>query len=162
MSAACLEDADQDGKFEEGLRLDFNSERADILVITPSGKVIGARFSKARLRLPRLVGYSPAQDSAQPTGKLALRWKRGPKKGPPIGLLWLSTPDNYTGTDGLSENVLAFDTDKLPMDVELYGLSIRILGFDEKGGLRYSVLGMKDGTAVPLVFRGDVFHIIGY
>jgi hypothetical protein len=161
-SAACLRDTDGDGRFDEGLRLDFNSGWANLLLISHSGKIIGARFNKKPTPLPHPVAYSSAPPAA--TGKLALRWRPAGKKrlGAPSAEIWLSTPDNYTGTEGLSEQVLAFRRDSVPLDVELYGIRLRILGFDEEGGMRYRLLGITDGTPVPLRFRGYTFRIISY
>ena len=83
LSAACLNDKDGDGRFEEGLRLDFNSGKADILLISPSGKIIGANFTKARVALPKPVAYAAAAPAPNVTGKLALRWKPVPAKVSP-------------------------------------------------------------------------------
>ena len=163
ISAACLRDADLDGRFDEGLRLDFNSGFADILVISHSRKIIGARLrSKTTTPLPRPVAYASAEPAA--TGRLSLHWRPVGKKrlGAPSVEMWISTPDNYTGTEGLSENVLVFRRDSVPLDVELYGIRLRVLGFDEEGGMRYKLLGMTDGAAVPLLFRGYTFRIIAY
>ena len=162
LSAACLRDTDSDGDFDEGLRLDFNSGGADILLVTPSGKVIGANFTKVRVPLPQAVAYSPAAPAPGVTGKLALRWKPvSAKLSPtPAAQLWISTPDNYTGTEGLSEQVLLFARDKAPLDVDFYGVKLRIHGFDDKGAMRYSVLGVAAGAPVPLLFRGYTFRIM--
>jgi len=162
LSAACLNDRDQDGRFDEGLRLDFNSGHADLLGLTPSHKIIGVNFTKARVPLPRPIAYAPATPAADATGKLALRWKPYKAGGAGAVQMWLSTPDNYTGTEGLSENVLVFDRDKLPADIDLYGVRLRVHGFDESNAMQFSLLGIADGVPVPLLFRGYVFHIIGY
>ena len=161
ISTACLRDTDGDGRFDEGLRLDFNSGLGDLLVISHSGKIIGVRYRPRPIPLPNPVAYSPSTPTV--TGKLALRWKPGKKlAGAPTVEMWISTPGNYTGTEGLSEQVVAFRRDSAPLDVELYGIRLRILGFDERGAMRYRILGMTDGAAVPLLFRGYTFRIIAY
>ena len=162
LSAACLLDRDLDGRFEEATRLDFNSGSGDILGITPSHKIIGVRLTKVRVMLPAPIAYSKSEPDPSVTGKIVLYWEKSPKNGPPVEHIYLGTPDNYTGTDGLSDKVLAFRGDHLPMDVDLYGLKVRLLGHDEKGALRYTVLETTRGALVPLVFRGYVIHIIGY
>jgi hypothetical protein len=58
--------------------------------------------------------------------------------------------------------VLSVDRTRLPVEVELYGIRLSLLGFNPEGALRYSVLSLTDGAAVPLLFRGYVFRIIGY
>lgn len=162
LSAACLNDADQDGRFEEGLRLDFQSNKADLLLISQSGKIIGANFTKVRVPLLAPIAYAEAPSTPPVLGKLALRWKPVSKKlsPEPAAQLWISTPENYTGTEGLSENVLLFRRAQAPLDVEIYGVRLRVHGFDEKGAMRYSVLGVGAGAAVPLLFRGYTFRIL--
>jgi hypothetical protein len=162
ISAACLLDNDADGDFDEGLRLDFNSGHADLLGITPNGRIIGVNFTKVRVPLPSPIAYTPAASTADVTGKLALQWKRAPDKasGREMVQLWISTPINSTGTEGLSQNVLMFDRAKVPIDVELYGIRLRIHGFDGNGAMRYTLLGMTDGVSVPLLFRGETFRIM--
>jgi hypothetical protein len=49
-----------------------------------------------------------------------------------------------------------------PLDVELYGVKVRVLGFDDKGAMRYQVIDVRDGATVPLRFRGYTFRIIFY
>jgi hypothetical protein len=160
LSTACLRDGDMDGKFEQGLRLDFNSGLGDILAITSANKVIGVRFNPKPVRLPRPIAYAPA--TAEVTGKLALRWRKGKTKaGFETAEMWISTPDNYTGTEGLSKDIVVFRRDRAPLDVELYGIKLRVLGFEEKtGAMRYQVLAVSDGAQVPLMFRGHRFHIM--
>jgi hypothetical protein len=161
ISTACLRDGDGDGRFDEGLRLDFNSGLGSLLVLSHSGKIIGVRYKPKPIPLPSPVAYAPSTPTV--TGKLALRWKPGKKlAGAPTVQMWISTPGNYTGTEGLSEQVIAFRRESVPLDVELYGIRLRILGFDERGAMRYRVLGITDGTAVPLLFRGYTFRVIGY
>lgn len=162
LSAACLEDRDADGDFDEGLRLDFHSGHADLLGVTPNDKIIGVNFTKVRVPLPTPIAYTPAAPAGEVTGKLALYWKRARDKASKREMLqlWIATPNNSTGTEGLSENMLMFDRAKVPLDVELYGIRLRIHGFDENGAMRYTVLGMTDGVPIPLLFRGYTFHIM--
>lgn len=162
LSAACLRDRDRDGRFDEGLRLDFNSGSADILLITPNSKVIGAQFTSVTVPLPQPIAYAPADPARDVRGKLTVRWQPVPKKlsAKPAVQLWIETPENYTGTEGLSEQVLIFNRDKAPIDVELYGIKLRVHGFDEKGAMQYSVLEIADGAPVPLLFRGYTFRIM--
>lgn len=95
------------------------------------------------------------------TGRLALKWRKAKlADGAPGAELWITTPGNYTGTEGLSEQVLRVPQERAPLDVELYGIKLRILGFDEKGAMRYRLIEVGDGTAVPLLFRGYTFRIL--
>jgi hypothetical protein len=162
ISAACLQDSDADGDFDEGLRLDFHSRHADLLGVTPNGKIIGVNFTKVRVPLPAPIAYTPATPAGEVAGKLALHWKRAPDKasGRDLVQLWISTPINSTGTEGLSQNVLMVDRAKVPLDVELYGIRLRIHGFDQNGRMRYTLLGMTDGAPIPLLFRGEALRIM--
>lgn len=162
LSAACLWDRDLDGRFEEGTRLDFNSGSGDILGITPSRKIIGVRLTKVRVPLSAPISYAKSDPDPSVTGKIVLYWLKARKSGSPIEQIYLGTPDNYTGTEGLSAEILAFRGDRLPMDVDLYGVKVRLLGHDEKGALRYTILNTTRGATVPLLFRGYVIRMIGY
>lgn len=162
ISAACLQDKDVDGDFDEGLRLDFHSRQGDLLGVTANGKIVGVKFTKVRVPLPTPIAYTPVDPAGEVSGKLALLWKRAPDKasGRDLAQLWISTVDYSTGTDGLSENVLMFDRTKVPMDVEFYGIRLRIHGFNSEGRMRYTLLGMTGGTPIPLLFRGEMGRII--
>ncbi len=162
LSTACLYDSDGDGRFDQGRRFDFNSAVGDLLGITPSGKIIGVRSTAkpAPVPLPQPIGFKAASVPAEVSGRLALKWRKVNVGGTTAGQLWITTPDNYTGTEGLSEQVVQFRLDRAPLDVELYGIKVRILGFDEKGAMRYRLLGISDGATVPLLFRGYTFRII--
>jgi hypothetical protein len=122
------------------------------------------KFTKVRVLLPAPIAYTPAAPAGEASGKLALQWKRAPDKasGRDLAQLWISTVDYSTGTDGRSENALMFDRAKVPMDVEFYGIRLRIHGFDGDGRMRYTLLGMTDGVPIPLLFRGAPLRIVIY
>ncbi|WP_230206751.1 hypothetical protein [Novosphingobium sp. Gsoil 351] len=162
LSTACLRDVDNDGRFDEGRRFDFNSGFGDLLGITPSGKIIGVRTTARPLPvpLPQPVPYTVGNVPSEVTGRLALKWRKINLADTAAAQLWLTTPDNYTGTEGLSEQVVQFPFTRAPLDVELYGIKLRVLGFDEKGAMRYRLVEIRDGTMVPLKFRGYTFRIM--
>ncbi len=164
LSGACLRDIDGDGRFDEGLRLDFNSASGDVLLLTPSAKIIGVRFKAKPIALPTPVRYTAVRAAPNVTGKLSLRWNKGPRRADGIegAEVWISTPDNYTGTEGLSQRILSFPRAAAPLDVELYGIKLHIAGFDEHGAMQVSVRAMAEGEVVPLLFRGYVIYMIGY
>lgn len=163
LSTACLEDTDRDGRFDQGRRFDFNSGMGDLLAITPSGKIIGVRTDAkkpGRIVLPQPVPYTRVELPAEASGRLALKWRRVKVGGAPAAQLWITTPDNYTGTEGISEQVAQFPITRVPIEGELYGIRVRVLGFDEMGAMRYQVLEVRDGATVPLRFRGYTFRIL--
>lgn len=163
LSTACLEDTDRDGRFDQGRRFDFNSGLGDLLGVTPSGKIIGVRTDAkkpGRIALPRPVAYTSTEVPPDVTGRLALKWRRVKAGGGHAAQLWITTPDNYTGTEGISEQVAQFPLTQVPTEGELYGVRLRILGFDDKGAMRYQVLEVRDGATVPLRFRGYTFRIM--
>jgi hypothetical protein len=163
LSTACLYDTDGDGRFDEGRRFDFNSGFGDLLGVTPSGKIIGVRTNAkkpGRVPLPQPIAYTNADVPAETTGRLALKWRRVKAGDGHAAQLWITTPDNYTGTEGISEQVAQFPLSRVPIDGELYGVKLRVLGFDEKGAMRYQVIEVRDGAAVPLRFRGYTFRIM--
>ena len=163
LSTACLEDRDGDGKFDHGRRYDFNSGLGDLLGVTPSGKIIGVRTTARKpepVALAQPLAYTKAEAPADVTGRLALKWRKVKEGGEPSAQLWITTPDNYTGTEGISEQVAQFPLSKVPVEGELYGVRLRVLGFDEKGAMRYQLLEVRDGSTVPLMFRGYTFRIL--
>lgn len=163
LSTACLIDRDRDGTFDEGRRFDFTSGLGDLLVATPSSKIIGVRTDAkkpAAVPLPQPVPYARAEVPAEVTGRLALKWRRVKAGAGHAAQLWITTPDNYTGTEGISEQVAQFPLTQVPTEGELYGVRLRVLGFDEKGAMRYQVLEVRDGATVPLRFRGYTFRIM--
>lgn len=166
LSSACLRDTNRDGNFDEGVRLDFNSARSDILLISHSGKVIGAKFKKT-VPLPKPVPYSEFTGSPNMTGKVSVMLKSDFKmndRDPSMvsGTISIDTPDNHTGTEGLSEQVMRFQHRGKPVDLDVYGVKLRLIDFDATGALRYSILEVKDGAHLPLLFRGYVIYTIGY
>lgn len=164
ISAACLQDTDGDGDFDEGRRLDFHHLKSDILGVTANNKVVGMRFSKIRVPLPAPVAYTPVTPAGEATGKMVMRWRRHPDKasGRDLAQLEIATHDTSTGTAGEAENVLIFDRSKVPMDVEYYGIRLRIHGFAEDGQMRYTLLGMTDGVRIPILFRRAATTIMIY
>ncbi len=164
LSTACLRDIDNDGKFDEGRRFDFTSASGDLLGITPSGKIIGVRTTAKpeAVPLPRPVAYRSVQVPPDVTGQLAVHWRRVKIGDALTAQMWIATPDNYTGTEGVSEQIVQFPLTSAPLEVELYGVKVRVLGFDEKGAMRYQVVDVRDGATVPLKFLGYTFQIIFY
>ena len=155
-SAACLRDTDLDGRFDEGLRLDFNSARSNVLLISHSGKIIGARFNPKPIPLPNPIAYSPSRPAV--TARLALSWRPGRKAaGAPTVELLIST-HGFTGCRKRC--------DLSPRQHPARRRAVRDQGedprFDPEGAMRYRILGMTDGAAVPLVFHGFTVRIIGY
>jgi len=159
-----LRDINNDGRFDEGRRFDFTSGSGDLLGITPSGKIIGVRTTAkpSAVPLPQPVSYKISSVPREVNGQLALMWRKLQIADVPSAQIWITTPDNYTGTEGLSEEMLQFAMARAPMDVELYGIKVRVLGFDEKGTMRYQVIDVGAGATVPLRFRGYTTRIIFY
>lgn len=163
LSTACLYDRDGDGRFDDGRRYDFNSGLGDLLGLTPSGKIIGVRTTSAKpapVPLVRPISFAKVDVPGGMTGRLALKWRKVKSAGQQAVQLWITTPDNYTGTEGISAELAQFQPSELPTEGELYGIRLRVLGFDDKGALRYQVLSVQDGAIVPLMFRGYTFRII--
>ena len=164
LSTACLRDIDNDGKFNEGRRFDFTSASGDLLGITTSGKIIGVRTTAKpeAVPLPQPVAYRSVQVPPDVAGQLAVHWRRVKIGDALTSQMWIATPDNYTGTEGVSEQIVQFPLTNAPLKVELYGVKVRFLGFDEKGAMRYQVIEVRDGATVPLKFRGYTLQIIFY
>ena len=167
LTAACLRDTNSDGKFDEGVRFDFNSARSDILLISHSSKIIGAKF-KLSMPLPKPVAYAVLEKPADVSGKLALSWKsdfKPKKRDDPrtiTGTLSIATPENMTGTLGLSQQMVEFRLGDKPLNLDYYGLAITLHKVQPDGSLSYSVRSAAEGTPIPLLFKGYVTFIRFY
>lgn len=165
-SAACLFDRDDDGRFDEGVRFDFNSGRADRVFITHSEKAMGAKEAK-RLPLPSALAYSASDAVDRAEANVRLAWesnftKRKDPAAPVVGAIWLDASAQYTGTDARSKLTFTFVHDGRPIEVDAFGARLTLLGFDAKGNLRYRFGGIATETPVEFGFRGYIIRIIGY
>jgi hypothetical protein len=163
-SSICLQDTDRDGRFDQAIRLGYNSAQADLLLVTSGGKIDGAKVKGDPVRLPRPVPYSKVSPSPDVTGKLAVTWAPGLARLGSAGKIIFSIGDQhyYQDTGVAPLTVATIPTPQAPVDVAFAGVKLRVLGFDEKGAMRYSVLQVSDGAAIPMAYLGSRLVIIGY
>lgn len=165
-SAACLRDTDGDGAFDKAQRVDFNSGRADVVFITDKQKVRGGVFKKIHpLAIPITYKSAPTEDL--PAANLKLSWKSDFKKKigtqePIVIEITLTDGKNFTGTEIFSNIYYTVSYTGRPVSVDMYGLQLTVLGFDEEGNLKYALEQVRKEMPVGLVFRGYTFHIIAY
>ena len=151
----CLTDADGDGRFEALGTAAFNSGSVDGLVVTDRGAVLGVRFSETT-PLAASVAYTPVAYSEGAAGAARLKWSSSYKPdqiGPGVIVkLWLEASDSSSGTGVLSRTVEA----RLPEGtglVEVEGITIRVLGFEPNGAMRYQIEAVGSAQPVTLAFR---------
>ena len=165
-SAACLRDNDGDGKFDEAVRLDFNSGGADVVFITDKQKVRGGRFNR-RQPLQAKVDYAMDEAGDVPSANVRLSWnsdfgKRNGSGQPVMLEVTLTDGSNFTGTEIFADHLFRIPFEGSPVSVDMYGVRLTVLGFDERGGLRYRLAQIDERAPVGLVFRGYTLRIITY
>lgn len=140
--APCLSDKDQDGKFESFVTISFTSAVSDTQAITEDGFIYGSVYDKPGA-LDAPVAYHAVDYKQGLPAKAQVKWisnwsAKDPGKTVGLGLyLDVGKASTGTGMTGEGENF------RLPGGkgtITFNGVKIEVLGFDEKGGLRYQVL----------------------
>lgn len=163
-SAICLRDNDDDGAFDDVVRLDFNSATGDLVFITDKGKVRGGYF-KREAALPAPLAYERVDGAERPEGRVHLVWElisanRDDSAAPVLIDLLMTDGPNFTGTEILSETLLRVPFRGEPVTVEFNGAEIDLLGLTEDNQLRYRIRPKDQPAPVKFVFRGYVMNII--
>jgi len=165
-STACLNDSDGDGLFDEAVRYDFNSGRADRVFITDKGKLRGGKLKK-RFPLAQKLAYAPALNADLPEARISLRWANEspgalrPGQSPRVELL-ATDGDNFTGTQIMSSIYALVPMTDGSQVLNFYGSRIKLTGFAADGALRFNLVASPDPQPMGLVFRGYQLFIIGY
>lgn len=163
-SAACLRDSNADGVFDEAVRYDFNSASAQVVFITDKQKVRGGKF-KGSVKLAAPLPYDPITDGDLPAAKLKLLWsssadKRAIRTDAKRLEFILTDGNNFTGTEILASQYYASVWMGAPRTIEIYGVRVNLLGFDDKNGLRYRISPVRDKEPVSFGFRGYVMRFM--
>jgi hypothetical protein len=165
-SAACLNDIDGDGRFDEAVRYDFNSASADRVFITDKGKVRGGKFKK-RFALAQKVAYVVAPTSDLPEARISLQWANSPSNKarpgqPPLIELLITDGDNFTGTQIMSSIYALVPVTGGSQELDFYGARIRLKAVTADGALQFSLIASPETRPIGLVFRGYRLVLIGY
>ena len=165
-SAACLNDTDRDGLFDEAVRYDFNSAGADRVFITDKGKVRGGKFEK-RFPLAQKIAYAPAAGSDLPEARISLEWASSPLNKnlpgqPPLVELLITDGSNFTGTQIMSSAFARVPVTDGAQELDFYGARIRMKAITADGALQFSLTANPERQPIGLVFRGYRLVFIGY
>jgi hypothetical protein len=161
--AACLHDEDKDGKFDSALRFEFRSSHADVVFITDKQKTRGGAFVGS-IRLTTPLPYDTVTGDDFPSAKMKLWWNsitdnKEPENNSVKLKFSLSEGSNFTGTEILSAEYYSTKNLKIPSEFDIYGIRIRVVGFDDKNGLIYNLSQMQNSEPVAFGFRGYVNKI---
>ena len=165
-SAACLNDTDRDGLFDEAVRYDFNSAGADRVFITDKGKVRGGKFEK-RFPLAQKIAYAPAAGNDLPEARISLEWASSPLNKnlpgqPPLVELLITDGSNFTGTQIMSSAFARVPVTDGAQELDFYGARIRMKAITADGALQFSLTANPERQPIGLVFRGYRLVFIGY
>ena len=151
LSGPCLIDSDGDGRFEGVQKAGFTSARAEGISISRKGEAVGTRYwPVATLASP--VGYTKLRYQAGKAGLGTLRWsgRASKARGRPVPIAFSI---GFARGEGPVSQPVQFTFAGEPMTIDIYGIGVRVLGFDENKALRLRVESFRSGERVPLLFR---------
>lgn len=155
MAGPCLLDANGDGQFEAVFKAGFTSAKADVLIITQKGKIVGANLSEPH-SLAKPVAYTAVERETGVRAEGLLIWastfKRSDPARPVKIALWIDASLERNDAATLSESVLLTFTG-VPQSVRMGGLAMTVQGFDENGALKLHVDAFQPGGSVVFGFR---------
>lgn len=165
-SAACLNDIDRDGLFDEAVRFDFNSASADRVFITDKGKVRGGKLKK-RYPLAQKVAYAAAPAGNLAEARIGLLWADSPSNKarpgqPPLVELLITDGDNFTGTQIMSSSYALVPVSSGLQTLDFYGARITLKAIAADGALQFDLSASPEPRPIGLVFRGYRLVLIGY
>lgn len=149
--APCLEDTDDDGRFDQSRTGSIDASVGEGLATSMKGGIMPVAFGVPS-PLPTPIAYRKAAYSDATPHKVNVYWSttykpRRATTGPKQVSLWLDAGAGGTivRTDPITITVGQGDG-----RVRIGGLTIRVLGFDAKGRLRYLVESFEPGR--PALF----------
>lgn len=153
--SACLTDADGDGLFETAGTAAFNSARVDDILVTDKAALLGVRYEKP-MPLQTPVRYASVGYETAPFARARLRWLSSFRADKPVDVirvaLWFDASDGSSGTAILSPPVQK----DLPGGVgviEVEGVTVRVLGFEANGALRYEIESVAAARKATFGYR---------
>lgn len=159
--APCLLDSDGDGQFDTAFDTRETAIQPDVLTLS-SKKIFGMEL-RAPIALPAPVPYERLDNSVAPRVKAKLVWfsdfnKETPDK--PTHLEFLFWADT-NGIGAISPSVRVTYSG-IPVDVNVYGLKIKILRIGKDGELTSQVTGQVEASPIPFMFRDFYYNVIYY
>jgi len=164
MAGPCLLDANGDGQFEAVAKAAFTSKGADVLLITPKGKIVGATLGGAQ-PLAKPIAYATIERQSGAGAEGILAWGSTYKRSDPTRPIkiafWIDASKDRNDAAVLSQPVQLTFTGA-PQAVRIGGLVITVQGFDESGAIKLHVDSLQPGGGVDFGFRNAPVTIYLY
>lgn len=164
LAGPCLVDTDRDGKFDAVSKAGFTSKSADVLIVTPKRKIVGATLADAHA-LASPVAYTTVERQTAPDAEGRLTWastfKRSDPTRPVKIAFWIDASKDRDDAAVLSEPVQLTFTGE-PTPVRIGGLALTVQGFDENGALRVHFDALQLGGRTDFGFRNAPAPIFIY
>lgn len=139
----CLIDSDGDGKFDQAVKGGADAYQPMVLSIATNGKMMGISYAKHPVPLRTPVPYHRVSYTKGPVGKAELNWQSNfnPKRPGPVKIaFWLGCYNDWAGTWLAAAPTVATFTGE-PVQVDVDGITVTVLGFGDKGELRFRIGG---------------------
>ncbi|WP_271077023.1 hypothetical protein [Aurantiacibacter sp. MUD61] len=151
----CFRDFDNDGAFEQGVKLEAPSLDTDVVLLNQDGDWYGGTFVD-RERLRPAITYRPVEAADVPTWPARIWWHANVNRVDPedypvvltFGISEISSGGDVIGTCALRE-LYAGE----PVTIHVYGNVIEVLGFEENGDMRYRVRSNPDPLTIGMIYQ---------
>ncbi len=152
----CFRDFDNDGAFEQGVKLEAPGLNTDVVIPNHLGNLYGATFA-ARERLRPAVTYRPVDTADTPNWPAHIYWYANVGRVDPEDYPVTLSFGIRSGTSG-GGNVIGACTLRAiyagePITVYVYGNVIDVLGFDDRGDMRYRVRSNPDPVTMDMIYQ---------
>ena len=155
---ACFRDFNGNGDFEQIVRSSVDQLDSDFIVPDDEGTISGVRFDRRR-SLSAPLRYRVLEDAEAPTFTARLGWivssRRDAKRGEPVfvGFKLYHDDTSSSNWEAVSECYLTVRFAGEPLSVRYHDNVIHILGFTEKGDLRYRIEPASAPQQVGFVYQ---------
>lgn len=156
-SGTCFRDFDNDGAFEQGVKLEAPSLSTSVVLLDQEGDWYGGTFvDRERLRPP--LAYQPVAAEVVPTWPARVSWLANVRRVDPEDYPVTLTFSISAGEEGESTSVIGeCSTRRLyagqPIHLWFYGNKITVLGFNEDGDMRYMVSPSEQPETLGFIYQ---------
>lgn len=153
ITAACLQDADGDGRFEASLTAEFTDQRVETYNVGHKGGIVAVVHGEPT-PLAALIAYRKADPAAGPGARVKVMWTVVGTPGPsdPVTLSFYLLVDDLTRASFAVGEGGRFTLPGRSGDIDLHGLKIHVLGIDPDGSIRFTTEGGGIGGPVDIIF----------
>lgn len=156
-TGTCLRDFDNDGAFEQGVKLEAPGLDTDVVIPRTTGSWYGGTFVD-RTRLSPALTYREVEPDESHYVPAHLYWeaseRRPTEEDYPIGLrLNIVLGERGENSDVIGECTVLAAYDGSLITIPFYGNYFTIFGFTEDGDLRYGVETNPDEATVGFIYQ---------